>query len=177
MTTTATQKRNAYLAWVAVCFIWGTTYLGIKIALETIPPFALGGIRFATAGLVLATVRLLQGKKMPTMRGLLDAAIAGFLLLGFGNGGVVWAEQYVPSGLAAVLVAAVAFWMVGVEAHASEPDRAPRRIQWNRVARVARSPLRRRIRLGLRAWRIGAAAGLLRLGARIVLWPPSSRDG
>jgi drug/metabolite transporter (DMT)-like permease len=65
---------------------------------------------------VLALVRLAQGKTMPNARGLLDAAIAGTLLLGFGNGGVVYAEQFVPSGLAAVLVAAVAFWMVGVEA-------------------------------------------------------------
>jgi drug/metabolite transporter (DMT)-like permease len=127
VTTTAMQKRNAYIAWVAVCFIWGTTYLGIKIALETIPPFVLGGLRFATAGLVLALVRLLQGKKMPGARGMLDAAIAGFLLLGFGNGGVVWAEQYVPSGFAAVLVAAVAFWMVGVEALVPGGERLTRR--------------------------------------------------
>ncbi len=123
MTTTATQRRNAYLAWAAVCLIWGTTYLGIKIALETVPPFILGGLRFTGAGLVLALVRLLQGKRMPDARGLLDAAIAGALLLGMGNGGVVWAEQFVPSGLAAVLVAAVAFWMVGVEALAPGGER------------------------------------------------------
>jgi len=116
MTTTALQKRNAYFAWASVCLIWGTTYLGIKIALETVPPFVLGGLRFTLAGLVLAIARKLQGKPVPNARGLLDAAIAGALLLGFGNGGVVYAEQFVPSGLAAVLVAAVAFWMVGVEA-------------------------------------------------------------
>jgi len=127
MTTTATQRRNAYFAWAAVCFIWGTTYLSIKISLETVPPFVIGGLRFATAGIVLALVRLLQGKKMPNARGLLDAAIAGTLLLGFGNGGVVWAEQYVPSGLAAVLVAAVAFWMVGVEALIPGGERLSRR--------------------------------------------------
>jgi drug/metabolite transporter (DMT)-like permease len=127
MTTTATQRRNAYFAWAAVCFIWGTTYLGIKISLETIPPFVLGGLRFTVAGLALALVRLLQGKQMPSARGLLDAAIAGTLLLGFGNGGVVWAEQYVPSGLAAVLVAAVAFWMVGVEAIIPGGERLSRR--------------------------------------------------
>lgn len=127
MTTTATQRRNAYLAWAAVCFIWGTTYLGIKISLETVPPFVLGGLRFTLAGLVLALVRLLQGKQMPNARGLLDAAIGGTLLLGFGNGGVVWAEQYVPSGLAAVLVAAVAFWMVGVEALIPGGERLSRR--------------------------------------------------
>lgn len=127
MTSTPTQKRNAYLAWAAVCLIWGTTYLGIKIALETVPPFVLGGLRFTSAGLVLAAFRLLQGKPMPSMRGLLDAALAGVLLLGFGNGGVVWAEQYVHSGLAAVLVAAVAFWMVVVEALIPGGERLTRR--------------------------------------------------
>jgi drug/metabolite transporter (DMT)-like permease len=127
MTTTATQKRNAYMAWASVCLIWGTTYLGIKIALETVPPFVLGGLRFTLAGLVLAIVRKLQGKQMPNARGLLDAAIAGALLLGFGNGGVVYAEQFVPSGLAAVLVAAVAFWMVGVEAVIPGGERLTRR--------------------------------------------------
>jgi drug/metabolite transporter (DMT)-like permease len=110
-----------------VCLIWGTTYLGIKIALETVPPFVLGGLRFTLAGLVLALVRILQGKQMPNARGLLDAAIAGALLLGFGNGGVVYAEQFVPSGLAAVLVAAVAFWMVGVEAVIPGGERLTRR--------------------------------------------------
>src|SRR5262249_9791088 len=115
------------IAWASVCLIWGTTYLGIKISLETVPPFVLGGLRFTLAGLVLAIVRLAQGKQMPSARGLLDAAIAGTLLLGFGNGGVVWAEQYVPSGLAAVLVAAVAFWMVGVEAVVPGGERLTRR--------------------------------------------------
>jgi drug/metabolite transporter (DMT)-like permease len=127
MTTTATQRRNAYLAWAAVCIIWGTTYLGIKISLETVPPFIVGGLRFTCAGLVLAAIRLAQGKQIPSARALLDAAIVGALLLGFGNGGVVYAEQFVPSGLAAVLVAAVAFWMVGVEAVVPGGERLTRR--------------------------------------------------
>ncbi len=127
MTTTAMQRRNAYFAWAAVCIIWGTTYLGIKISLETVPPFIVGGLRFTSAGLVLAAIRLAQGKQMPSARSLLDAGIAGALLLGFGNGGVVYAEQFVPSGLAAVLVAAVAFWMVAVEAVAPGGERLTRR--------------------------------------------------
>jgi drug/metabolite transporter (DMT)-like permease len=127
MTTSATQRRNAYIAWAAICFIWGTTYLGIKISLETIPPFLIGGLRFATAGLVLAIVRRLQGKSMPNARGLFHAFVAGVLLLGFGNGGVVYGEQFTPSGLAAVLVAAVPFWMVGVEAMLPTGERLTRR--------------------------------------------------
>ncbi len=127
MTTTATQRRNAYIAWAAICFIWGTTYLAIKISLETMPPFLIGGLRFTTAGLVLALVRRLQGKPMPNARGLFDSFVAGFLLLGFGNGGVVYGEQFTPSGLAAVLVAAVPFWMVGVEALLPGGERLSRR--------------------------------------------------
>ncbi len=127
MTTTATQRRNAYIAWAAICFIWGTTYLAIKISLETMPPFLIGGLRFTTAGLVLAIVRRLQGKPMPNARGLFDSFVAGFLLLGFGNGGVVYGEQFTPSGLAAVLVAAVPFWMVGVEALLPGGERLSRR--------------------------------------------------
>jgi drug/metabolite transporter (DMT)-like permease len=127
MTTTATQRRNAYIAWAAICIIWGTTYLAIKVSLETVPPFLVGGLRFTSAGLVLALVRRLQGKPMPNLRGLFDSFVAGVLLLGFGNGGVVWGEQFTPSGLAAVLVAAVPFWMVGVEALLPGGERLTRR--------------------------------------------------
>lgn len=107
--------RSAYLAWIAVCLLWGTTYLGIRIALESIPPLLMTALRWMSAGaLILGTLKL-RGERLPPLRSWPQLAILGVLLMGFGNGAVVWAEQYIPSGLASLLVAAVPFWMVGVE--------------------------------------------------------------
>jgi drug/metabolite transporter (DMT)-like permease len=98
-----------------VCLIWGTTYLGIRVALETIPPFLMTGMRWSIAGgLILGTLAL-RGVTIPPRRAWPQLALLGLLFMGFGNGGVVWAEQFIPSGLAAVLVAAIPFYMVGVE--------------------------------------------------------------
>jgi drug/metabolite transporter (DMT)-like permease len=108
--------RRAYLAWIAVCLIWGTTYLGIRIALETIPPLLMAAMRWIAAGGLLIGVLALRGERMPARREWPALATLGILLLGFGNGAVVWAEQTVPSGLTAVLVATAPFWMVGIEA-------------------------------------------------------------
>lgn len=109
------QTRLAYFAWVAVCLLWGTTYLGIRIALETIPPMLMGGFRWTAAGALLLGVMALRGDDLPGPRQWPSLSVLGFLLIGLGNGGVVWAEQTVPSGLTAVLVAVTPFWMVGVE--------------------------------------------------------------
>jgi drug/metabolite transporter (DMT)-like permease len=110
------DARTAYLAWVAVCLIWGTTYLGIKIALETIPPFLMGGIRYTISGLVLAAWLLARGRRLPAARDWRRLAVLGFFMLMLGNGGVVWGEQFVPSGLTAVLIGTSPFWMVSVDA-------------------------------------------------------------
>jgi drug/metabolite transporter (DMT)-like permease len=108
--------RRAYLAWIAVCVIWGTTYLGIRIALETIPPLLMASMRWIAAGSLLIGLLALRGERLPGRRDWPPLAILGILLLGFGNGAVVWAEQTVPSGLTAVLVAMSPFWMVGFDA-------------------------------------------------------------
>jgi drug/metabolite transporter (DMT)-like permease len=105
----------AYAAWVAVCLIWGTTYLGIRIALETIPPMLLAGIRFVSAGAVLCLFVLGRGHRLPPPREWWRQALLGALLLGVGNGAVVWSELWIPSGIAAVSVAAVPFWMAATE--------------------------------------------------------------
>jgi drug/metabolite transporter (DMT)-like permease len=105
----------AWIAFLAVCFFWGTTYLGIKIALETVPPFLLGGMRFTLAGTVLAIALKLLGHKWPSWRRAPTFLLIGLMMLGFGNGGVAWAEQFMASGLVAVLVASTPFWMVGIE--------------------------------------------------------------
>jgi drug/metabolite transporter (DMT)-like permease len=115
--------RRAYLAWVAVCLIWGTTYLGIRISLETIPPLLMAAMRWIAAGGLLILLLALRGERLPARREWPTLALLGILLLGFGNGAVVWAEQTVPSGLTAVLVATAPFWMVGFEALMPHGDR------------------------------------------------------
>jgi drug/metabolite transporter (DMT)-like permease len=119
--------RLAYIAWVAVCLVWGTTYLGIRIALESIPPMLVGGLRFVVAGGLLAAALRARGYALPHPREWSGLAMLGCLMLGMGNGGVVWAEQTVPSGVAAVLVAAQPFWMTGVEAVLRGGERLTRR--------------------------------------------------
>ena len=110
---------KAWVAWGLVCLIWGTTYLAIKIALETIPPFLMGGIRYVVAGLMLAAVLVVRGRRLPPRPAWGGIAVMGFFMLTLGNGGVVWGEQYVPSGLTAVLIATSPFWMVSVDAMVS----------------------------------------------------------
>ena len=117
MTTSDPATRGrAWTAWTAVCLIWGTTYLAIKVALETIPPFLMGGLRYTIAGCLLALVLRLQGRSLPPFSHWGRLAVVGFFMLTFGNGGVVVAEQWISSGLTAVLIATSPFWMVGVDA-------------------------------------------------------------
>jgi drug/metabolite transporter (DMT)-like permease len=111
----ATRQR-AWFAWSLVCVIWGTTYLAIKIALESIPPFLMGGIRYAIAGAILAIWLAATGRPLPLRGSLARLAVLGFFMLTLGNGGVVWGEQYLSSGLTAVVIATTPFWMVGVDA-------------------------------------------------------------
>jgi drug/metabolite transporter (DMT)-like permease len=99
-------------AFLAVYIIWGSTYLGIRFAIETIPPFLMAGARFLIAGAVLYLWARRRGAPAPTRVQWLVAGIVGTLLLIGGNGGVVWAEQRVPSGLTALLIATEPFWIV-----------------------------------------------------------------
>lgn len=99
-------------AFAAVYLIWGSTYLAIRISIETLPPFLMAGVRFVVAGTVLYAWLRLRGARAPERRHWTAATISGGLMLLGGNGGVVWAEQYVPSGLAALIVATVPLWMV-----------------------------------------------------------------
>ncbi len=103
------------LAFLAIYTIWGSTYLAIRIAIETLPPFLMAGIRFLIAGAGLYLWTWLRGASRPTWPNWKAAAIVGGLLLLGGNGGVVWAEQVVPSGLTAVLITTVPLWMVLLE--------------------------------------------------------------
>ena len=108
--------RRAWIAWVAVCVIWGTTYLGIKVALESIPPFLMGGLRYLLAGMLLALVLVARSRSLPPLAEWGRMAVLGFFMVSLGNGGVVYGEQYVPSGLTAVIIGTSPFWMVSVNA-------------------------------------------------------------
>lgn len=100
------------LALGAVYLIWGSTYLGIRFAIETIPPFLMAGCRYLTAGAVLYGWARFRGAPRPSLLHWRSAVVIGaFLLLG-GNGAVVWAEQRVDSGLAALLVSTEPLWIV-----------------------------------------------------------------
>jgi drug/metabolite transporter (DMT)-like permease len=110
------SMRRAYFAWAVVCVVWGTTYLAIRVALESIPPILMAAIRWIAAGAILIAALKIRGERLPGPRTWPALTVLGILLLGFGNGAVVWAEQTVASGLTAVLVATVPFWMVGVDA-------------------------------------------------------------
>jgi drug/metabolite transporter (DMT)-like permease len=121
------SARLAYAAWIAVCLIWGTTYLAIRVALETIPPALIGAIRFIIAGGVLAALLRLRGVNLPAAAQWPGLALVGILLIGVGNGMVVAAEQWVPSGLAAVVIATTPFWMATIEALVPGGERLSRR--------------------------------------------------
>ena len=120
---TARQRRLAYLSWLTVCIVWGTTYLGIRVSLETMPPMLMGGLRWLIAGVLLGGYLLLRGESLPGPGRWGGIALLGFLMLGLGNGGVVVAEQWVSSGLAAVIIASNPFWMAVVEAALPDGER------------------------------------------------------
>ncbi|MFF3670148.1 EamA family transporter [Microtetraspora malaysiensis] len=110
-----THGMRVWLALATVYIVWGSTYLGIRIAIETLPSMVSGGLRFIAAALILGVVLLLRKGREPfrvTGRELGGAALVGLLLLTAGNGMVAVAEQHIGSGLAALLVASVPLWLV-----------------------------------------------------------------
>ncbi|WP_405143345.1 EamA family transporter [Sphaerisporangium sp. NBC_01403] len=112
---TNTRDVRVWAALAAVYVVWGSTYLGIMIAIETIPPMLSGGLRFVAAALILGTVLVVRrgaGSFRMTRREFLGAGLVGLLLLTGGNGMVAIAEQHISSGLASLLVASVPLWLV-----------------------------------------------------------------
>ena len=109
------SRAQIIAAFASIYVIWGSTYLAIRYAVETIPPFILGAARFVLSGAMLYLWARSRGSPRPTRLHWRNAVIAGgFLLLG-GNGAVLWAEQFVPSGLTALLVSILPFWLVIIE--------------------------------------------------------------
>jgi drug/metabolite transporter (DMT)-like permease len=107
---------KAYLALLAVCFFWGTTYLAIRMSLESFPPLLLVCARYLISGSLLLAAIALRGGRMPRGRDLRAACLSGMLVLGIGNGCLVFAELWIPSGLACLIITISPFWMVGIEA-------------------------------------------------------------
>jgi len=123
MTPSSRERRLAYFSWITVCIVWGTTYFAIRVCLETMPPMVMGGLRWLLAGSLLAVYVVARGERLPDLSRWGGIVLLGFLMLGLGNGGVVIAEQWVPSGLAAVIVASNPFWMAAVEAALPDGER------------------------------------------------------
>jgi drug/metabolite transporter (DMT)-like permease len=117
---------TAYIALAAVSFFWGTTYLAIRYSIETLPPAFVIFTRFTLSGSILLLIAHLRGAHLPRGRELWTAVACGCMILGVGNAGAVYAEQYIPSGLAGLLTTLSPFWMVGIEAvMGGEPLHAP----------------------------------------------------
>jgi drug/metabolite transporter (DMT)-like permease len=117
MPTARTTASDPHLVWVGLAVlytVWGSTYLAIAVAVDTIPPFLMAALRFGLAGLLLLTWVALRDRAAlgrPTRREVIDTSIVGALLLGGGMGMVAWAEQTIPSGIAALLVAMMPVWV------------------------------------------------------------------
>lgn len=113
--TASPSRAKVVAAFAAVYLIWGSTYLAIAIAIQTAPPFLMAGLRFVIAGALLYGWMRLRGAPRPTRANWVAAGIVGGLLLLGGNGAVVWSEQRIPSGIAALLVATLPVWLVTLE--------------------------------------------------------------
>jgi drug/metabolite transporter (DMT)-like permease len=115
--TAAAVHRRRLLPWIAlvvVWVVWGSTYLAMRVVVAEMPPLPAAGTRFAVAGAIMTVVAAVVDRRhgWPSRRQLLDYALVGVLLLSVGNSLVMWSEQTVPSGIAALIVATVPIWLL-----------------------------------------------------------------
>src|SRR5438270_7816126 len=108
----APKKIRVIIAFAALYVVWGSTYLGIRFAIESIPPFLMAGMRFLSAGLIMYMIAWAQGTYKSSWANWRTSLIIGACLLLAGNGGVTISEQYIDTGLAALIVAIVPIYMV-----------------------------------------------------------------
>lgn len=106
---------KAYLAMASVCFFWGTTYVGIRVALESFATPVLVSYRFLLSGTIMLLAAWKLGYHLPRGKELFWTCINGFLILGVGNGCLTWSEQLIPSSLAALFITVSPFWLVTME--------------------------------------------------------------
>jgi drug/metabolite transporter (DMT)-like permease len=109
------RRLHIVIAFASIYTIWGSTYLAIRYADESLPPFLMAGVRFIVSGIILYAWSRKRGSPPPPRRHWRNALIAGAFLLVGGNGAVVWAEQTVPSGMTALLVSILPFWLVLID--------------------------------------------------------------
>jgi drug/metabolite transporter (DMT)-like permease len=114
-TPSPVNRTKLWLFLFAVYIIWGSTYLGMKIATEIVPPFLLSAFRFLAAGTILFLVSQRQEKQWPRKQQWLSAAFVGIMLIGIGNSSTAVAVHHMPSGLVALIVAAIPVWFVGFD--------------------------------------------------------------
>lgn len=113
MSPTTAQTRSAvFFAFLAIYLVWGSTYLAIRVAVQTMPPFLMAGVRFVVAGALLYAWLAFRGRAAATGRQWRDNLLIGALLLVGGNGVVVWAEQRIPSGITTLLISITPLFMV-----------------------------------------------------------------
>ena len=111
----ASSRTVLLLSFAAIYLIWGSTYLAIRVAVETLPPFTMAGVRFIVAGAILYGWLAVQGRARATARQWLDNLVVGALLLVGGNGVVVWAEQAIPSGITTLIISISPLFMVMID--------------------------------------------------------------
>lgn len=101
---TKVSKINVIIAFATVYIAWGSTYFFIKSAISSFPPFMLGALRFSAAAIIMFAWCFFRKEELFVVKQIKYAAITGFLLLFIGNGIVIWVEQYLPSGVVAIMV-------------------------------------------------------------------------
>lgn len=172
------EKAIAYGAFAIVCIVWGTTYLAIRVALDTVPPLLLTGSRFTVAGLIMLLIARLRGETLPRdTRTLANLALIGFLMVAVGNLAVVWAEQWVPSGLAALLVATAPFWMAIIEAFRTGGERFDLRSGVGMLIGFAGVAVLVTPRGSGGAWSVGFLLGALAIQIGGMCWQLGSAHG
>ncbi len=126
---------RAYLALAIVCVVWGTTYMALRIGVESFPPFLFSGIRNTAAGLILLLVLYLSGR-LPRLglKEITTQLIPGILMVAIGNGFVGWSEMYIPSGLAALIVSIMPVYVVLINFATDSKKQTP---SWSVLAGLA----------------------------------------
>jgi drug/metabolite transporter (DMT)-like permease len=152
------DRLGIILALLALYLIWGSTYLGMRQALTSFPPFLMGGLRFVCAGVLLYLFLRLRGEPRPDLRQWLAGAGIGVLMLVGSNGMVAFAEQWVASGLAAIALAAVPLWTA---LFSGLSGRWPRRLEWLGLLVGFAGVILLNLQSGLRANPQGAIALLI----------------